>query len=64
VQEVVVDEQVRACLTSKVACPHCRRPRRHKDERSIAIRTLFGTLRLPSPRWHLKDFRLNRVTLL
>ena len=52
VQEVVVDEQVRACLAARVACPHCGRPRRHKDERSIAMRTLFGTLRLPSPRWH------------
>jgi hypothetical protein len=52
VQEVVVDEQVRACLAAKVACPHCDRPRRHKDQRSIAVRTLFGTLRLPSPRWH------------
>src|SRR5216683_4690878 len=51
VQEVVVEEQVRACL-AKVACPHCGRPRRHKDERSIALRSLFGTLRLPSPRWH------------
>jgi hypothetical protein len=52
VQEVVVDEQVQACLAAKVACPHCGRPRRHKDERSITVRTLFGTLRLPSPRWH------------
>lgn len=52
VQEVVVDEQVRACLAAKVACPHCDRPRRHKDQRSIAMRTLFGTLRLLSPSWH------------
>lgn len=52
VQEVVVDEQVRGCLATRVACPHCRRPRRHKDARTIAVRTLFGTLRLQSPRWH------------
>jgi hypothetical protein len=52
VQEVVVDEQVRACLAAKVACPHCGQARRHKDERSITVRSLFGTLRLPSPRWH------------
>ena len=38
VQEVVVDEQVRNCLAAKVACPHCGRPRRHKDEQSIATR--------------------------
>src|SRR6266852_2950597 len=50
--QAAVAEQVRACLAAKVACPHCRRPRRHKDERPIALRTLFGTLRLRSPRWH------------
>jgi hypothetical protein len=52
VQEVVVEEQVRSCLATRVACPRCRRPRRHKDARTIAVRTLFGTLRFPSPRWH------------
>jgi hypothetical protein len=52
VQEVVVEEQVRSCRATRVACPHCRRPRRHKDARTIAVRSLFGTLRLPSPRWH------------
>src|SRR6266851_8495863 len=52
VQEVVVEEQVRSCLAAKVACPRCRRPRRHKDERSIVLRSLFGTLRLSNPRWH------------
>jgi len=46
-QEVVVEEQVRACLAAKVACPHCGQARRHKDERSITVRSLFGTLRLP-----------------
>src|SRR5882672_11268406 len=51
-REVVVEEQVPACLAAKVACPRCRRPRCHKDQRTIAMRTLFGTLRLPSPRWH------------
>jgi hypothetical protein len=59
VQEVVVDEQVRACLAAKVACLRCGRPRRHKDERSIVLRSLFGTLRLPSPRWHHCPCRLN-----
>lgn len=51
VQEVVAAEQVRSCLQARVACPHCGRPRRHKDARTITLRTLFGRLRLPSPRW-------------
>jgi hypothetical protein len=34
-----------------VACPECGRSRRHKDSRTIVVRSLFGTLRLASPRW-------------
>jgi hypothetical protein len=52
VQEVVVAEQVRTCLAARVACPDCGRARRHKDARTITLRTVFGRLRLPSPRWH------------
>ena len=51
-QEVVVDEQVRRCLAGRVACPDCGRAHRHKDARRIVVRTLFGALRLESPRWH------------
>jgi hypothetical protein len=52
VQEVVVAEQVRRCLAGHVACPECGQARRHKDARTIAVQTLFGALRLKSPRWH------------
>ena len=51
VQETVVAEQVKASLAAQAACPGCGTPRRHKDSRDIVVRTLFGTLRLPSPRW-------------
>jgi len=51
VQETVVNEQVKASLAAQVACPDCGVPRRHKDGRDIVVRTLFGTLRLASPRW-------------
>jgi hypothetical protein len=51
VQEVVIEEQVRSCLAQQVSCPHCGRPRRHKDLDSIVLRTLFGTLRVGSPGW-------------
>jgi hypothetical protein len=51
VQEVLIDEQVRGWLAKQVACPDCGRPRAHKDTKSITIRTLFGTVRLASPRW-------------
>jgi hypothetical protein len=52
VQATMVDEQVNTALAADAPCPHCGTPRRHKDARGIVVRTLFGTLRLPSPRWH------------
>ena len=52
VQEAVVDEQVEAALAERERCPDCGRPHRHKDARTIVLRTLFGTLRLSSPRWY------------
>jgi hypothetical protein len=52
VQETVVDEQVKAALSEQEHCGDCGRPHRHKDARTIVLRTLFGTLPLPSPRWY------------
>jgi hypothetical protein len=51
VQDTVVNEQVKASLAAQAACPGCGTPRRHKDSRDIVVRSLFGTLRLSSPRW-------------
>ena len=53
VQDTLVEHQVAAALASAASCPDCGIPHRHKDSRPIVIRTLFGTLRLGSPRlWH------------
>lgn len=51
VQDTLVEHQVATVLSSHVACPDCGIPHRHKDSRPIVMRTLFGTLRLESPRW-------------
>ena len=51
VQDTLVEHQVNTALSSVVACPDCGNPRPHKDSRRIVMRTLFGTLRLDSPRW-------------
>jgi len=51
VQSAVVEEQVRSALAAQIACPDCGTPRRHKAARRIVVRSLFGTLRLSSPRW-------------
>ena len=51
VQDTLVEQQASAAITKQAACPHCGVPRRHKDTRTIVVRSLFGVLRLPSPRW-------------
>jgi hypothetical protein len=51
VQDTVVERQVNAAITKQVACPDCGRARQHKDTRTIVVRSLFGALRLASPRW-------------
>jgi hypothetical protein len=51
VQGTMVEQQAAAAITKQAACPHCGVPRPHKDTRTIVVRSLFGTLRLASPRW-------------
>ena len=51
VQDTVVEHQVNTALSTQVGCPDCGIPRRHKDSRRIVMRTVFGVLRLDSPRW-------------
>ncbi len=51
VQDTVVEQQVNAAITKQVACADCGRAHRHKDTRTIVVRSLFGALRLTSPRW-------------
>jgi hypothetical protein len=51
VQETVVEHQVQRAVATQAPCPDCGRARRHKDTHTIVVRTLFGVLRLPSPRW-------------
>ena len=51
VQDTVAGQQASTAIARQVACPDCGRARRHKDTRTIVVRSLFGALRLPSPRW-------------
>jgi hypothetical protein len=51
VQDTLVEQQVNEAIVKQVSCPHCGASRRHKDTRTIVVRSLFGALRLPSPRW-------------
>jgi hypothetical protein len=51
VQDTLVVQQVATAVSAQVECPDCGAPRRHKDSRPIVMKTLFGRLRLDSPRW-------------
>lgn len=51
IQEAVVSAQASAAVAEQSHCGRCGRTHRHKDTRPITVRTLFGTLRLDSPRF-------------
>lgn len=50
VQQVMVETHVAEHLAKEASCPDCGQPRKHKGAHPIVVRTLFGTLRLRSPR--------------
>ena len=50
-QASITSAQTAAVAGRKRACPCCRRLRGLKDHRTITVRTLFGKLALPSPRF-------------
>jgi hypothetical protein len=49
-QRTIVEQQKAEYLQRQSRCPHCGAKRYHKGEHTITIRTLFGKLRLKSPR--------------
>ena len=50
VQRRMAAQQTEACLEAARRCPHCDRRRPLKGHNALVVRTLFGTLSLPSPR--------------
>jgi len=50
VQRVLVARQVAEATAQQARCPACGQPHRHKGAHTIVVRSLFGTLQLPSPR--------------
>jgi hypothetical protein len=50
IQEVVVSQQVETYLTEQRHCPYCGTSRSSKGQHSLTLRTLFGKLKLSSPR--------------
>ena len=50
-QERMVAQQAASYTTAQQTCPACGAPRRCKGHHQIVVRSLFGTLRLESPRF-------------
>jgi hypothetical protein len=50
IQQHLVAAQATAAVEDAGQCADCGRPLAHKDGRTIVLRSLFGTLRIPSPR--------------
>lgn len=51
-QQRVVQAQAANYVAGRRCCPHCSRPFRSKGHYPICFRTPFGTVVLPSPRFH------------
>jgi hypothetical protein len=55
VQEFVAEQQATKFLQGERTCRHCARHLSSKGAGSTSVRTVFGTVRLPSPRWNQCD---------
>ena len=51
VQERVVTEHCASALAHADRCDDCGRRFARKDQRDLVVRTLYGTIRIPNPRW-------------
>lgn len=50
VQRAMVEQQIAKSLTEQPACPECGKKRLHKGAHAIVYRSLFGKVKLHSPR--------------
>ena len=51
VQSRLVSQQAQRWLEQHSRCRRCGQALAHKDTRSIVVRTVFGKMAVPSPRW-------------
>ena len=49
-QSILVSQQTASWMTIQVVCHRCGSMLAHKDSRFIAMRTVFGKVKVPSPR--------------
>ena len=51
IQETLVSEQARVAIEEVERCPDCARKFAVNDQRHIVVRSLYGKIRIDSPRW-------------
>ena len=52
VQDFVVAQQVGEDLKRRRVCPHCGKPHTSKGSGNTPVKTLFGLINVPNPRWN------------
>ena len=52
IQQRMVEQQVEEYLETQRSCPHCGKTRGQKGSHTLTFQTLFGNLKLRSPRWN------------
>jgi hypothetical protein len=52
VQDFVIAQQVREDLERRRVCPHCGKSHTSKDSGNTPVKTLFGLINVPNPRWN------------
>ncbi|MBV9226187.1 MAG: ISKra4 family transposase [Acidobacteriaceae bacterium] len=51
VQDFVIAQQAHEYLETHRACPHCGERRASKDSGTAPVKTVFGPVKVPNPRW-------------
>ena len=51
VQEFVIAQQAHEYLETRRACPHCGERCVSKEARTAPVKTVFGPVKVPNPRW-------------
>jgi hypothetical protein len=52
VQDFMVEQQVSEDLEQRRACPHCGQRHTSKESGTTPVKTLFGPVHVPNPRWN------------
>jgi hypothetical protein len=51
-QKMLIDQQIAEYLEARRHCPHCGEIRHQKGSHTVSLQTLFGNLKINSPRWN------------